>query len=68
MPAEKFYDPRTVNGDPLMEDTSFIVRWGPEQPADYPVQVANIAMERPEINRLIRTLRRARDAAFGGDE
>lgn len=68
MPTEKFYDPRSVDGDPLMEDSSFVVRWGPEQPAGYPVDVANISMDRAGINRLIRTLRRARDFAFGADE
>ena len=76
MPKESFYPPDAVEGQP---SDRFEVGWGRDYPGVYvtliiqgggssaPV-VAGVPVDRSAINRLIRSLRRARDAAYGPDE
>ena len=77
MPAEKFYPPTAVEGEP---SDRFEIGWNRDYDGVYltmilddgapgqPHRASGIPMDRSAINRLIRTLRRARDQAFGRDE
>lgn len=75
MPAEKFYPPTATEGRPSdhieigwhrdydgIHITTVIPRDG-----DAPILTA-LPLDRSAINRLIRTLRRARDATYGRDQ
>lgn len=64
MPKEKFYDSSTrVEGDGLSPDLT--VTWGIDQPE---VRVNDIVYDRSGLNRLIATLRKARNQTYGQDE
>lgn len=62
MPKESFYRPTAVDGD--MPDLT--VQWGTE--AVPQVMINLIPYDRSGINRLIATLRRARNQTYGKDE
>lgn len=62
MPAEKFYDSTT--SDP--EDAHLVVSWG-EKPSPQ-VTINGVEYERSGLNRLIRSLTRARNQVYGADE
>lgn len=71
MPAEKFYPSTAVEGEPPSE--LLTIRWGQENAGVAALLEVDgvgglIALDRSGINRLIKTLRRARDATFGADE
>lgn len=61
MPKEKFWGLQHVDND----EPDFEVRWGDAQPS---VTVNGLTFDRSGLNRLIRTLRRGRDATYGPDE
>jgi hypothetical protein len=65
MPKEKFY-----GGTPENTEEWFTVTWGTDANDWHkaPVMVAGISTDRSSLNRLIKTLRRARDATYGADE
>lgn len=63
MPKESFYDSARVEGDGLPPDLA--VTWGDTQPE---VKVNDIAYDRSGLNRLIATLRKARNQTYGSDE
>lgn len=70
MPAEKFYPSTAVEGEP---SDLFEIAWHRDYPGVYAtLRIGDIAsgidLDRSGINRLIRTLRRARDATYGSDE
>jgi len=77
MPAEKFYPPTSTAGEP---PDRFEVAWHRDYSGVYltmilddgtpgqPPRSSAVELDRSAINRLIRTLRRARDAAYGADE
>ena len=60
MPKENFYPEDSVEGD----EPGFTVTWGELQPG---VIVSGAEFGRSGLNRLIRTLRTARDKTFGAD-
>lgn len=65
MPKEKFYGGTVENLEEM-----FTVTWGADADDWHkaPVMVAGISTDRSGLNRLIKTLRRARDATYGSDE
>lgn len=64
MPKENFYDSSTrVEGDGLPPE--LVVSWGENQPQ---VTINEIAYDRSALNRLISTLRRARNQTYGADK
>ena len=64
MPKECFYESSTrVEGDGFPPDLT--VTWGMGQPE---VKVNNIPYDRSGINRLIASLRKARNQTYGADE
>jgi hypothetical protein len=63
MPKEKFYDSTRIDGDGLPPD--IIVAWGNSQPE---VTINGIVYDRSGVNRLISTLRKARNQTYGPDE
>lgn len=70
MPAEKFYPPAAVEGQP---SDHLEIAWNRDYPAVYATLVigeaaTGIELDRSAINRMIRALRRARDATYGADE
>lgn len=65
MPKETFWHPAASES---ADERKFSVAWGGEQPADAPVELGNVALDRSGINRLIRVLRNARDKTYGRDE
>lgn len=77
MPAEKFYPPTSTAGE---SSDRFEVAWHRDYSGVYltmilddgtpgqPPRSSAVELDRSAINRLIRTLRRARDAAYGADE
>lgn len=70
MPAEKFYPSTAIEGQP---SDHLEIKWHGNNPG---VQIlievdglgATWFADRSAINRMIRSLRRARDATFGADE
>lgn len=67
MPKDKFYSTESNL------DSFEVSWWGGEVTAeplqqDYPLVVSGIPFDRSGVNRLIKTLRKARDQAFGADE
>lgn len=70
MPAEKFYPSTAIEGEP---SDHLEIRWGAENPGVHAILEVDgtgalITLDRSGINRLIRSLRRARDATYGADE
>ena len=76
MPAEKFHPPTAVEDKP---SDRFEIGWHRDYPGVFLTMIMNdpattvdrvsgIELDRSGINRLIRTLRRARDATYGADE
>lgn len=70
MPAEKFYPPTAVEGQ---DGDHLAIAWGGRSPSvviDLKVAGLNggFPLDRSGINRMIRALRRARDATYGADE
>lgn len=63
MPKETFWPAASVEGDG--SEPTFTVTWGSEVPGVY---LNGIYFERSALNRLVRVIRRARDASFGSDE
>lgn len=64
MPKESFYDSKTrVEDDGLPPD--LVITWGNEQPS---VEVNGVAYDRSGLNRMIATLRKARNQTYGQDE
>lgn len=64
MPKENFYDSHTrVEGDGFPPD--LVVAWGLEFPE---VSINGIPYDRSGLNRLIKTLRKARNQTYGMDE
>lgn len=64
MPKETFWDSSTaVEGD--NSEPVILLTWGGDQPA---VLINGVEFDRSGTNRLIRSLKRARDATFGADE
>lgn len=61
MPKETFWDAAAVDGDGVSEPV-LTVAWGGA------VFINGSGIDRSGINRLIRALRRARDATYGADE
>ncbi|KZL33207.1 MULTISPECIES: hypothetical protein [Rhodococcus] len=67
MPAEKFYDSRTVEGDTNIPVVT--IGWSrPGESADPGPHVNGVPFDRSGINRMIAALRRARDQVYGADE
>jgi hypothetical protein len=64
MPRESFWNPAKVEGDP----PDLTVAWGWEKPGAPEVMVNDMPMDRSGLNRLIGTLRRARNQVYGADE
>jgi len=62
MPKETFWNPEATTSD---DPRQFDVRWGSD---DLSVTVAAIPFDRSGLNRLIRSLRKARDHTYGVDE
>jgi len=72
MPKESFYNEEDLNAFNMQEinaaelnDRGLHVNWGQQQPR---VSVGNVDLEWPGINRLIKTLRKARDQRYGEPE
>lgn len=70
MPAEKFYPSTAVEGQP---SDHLEIAWHRDYPGVHATLVigkaaSGIELDRSAINRMIRSLRRARDATFGSDE
>lgn len=65
MPKETFWDSATAVENDGVSEPVLTVSWGGELPA---VKLNGIESDRSGVNRLIRALRRARDATFGADE
>jgi hypothetical protein len=70
MPAEKFYPSTTVEGQP---SDHLEIAWHRDTPGVViTLEVDGVGaawfMDRSGINRMVRALRRARDASFGADE
>ena len=70
MPAEKFYPHTAIEGQP---SDHLEIRWGADNPGVHIIQEVDgigsaWGLDRSGINRLIRSLRRARDATYGSDE
>lgn len=63
MPKEKFYDQHSVEGDGSLPH--LVVIWGIDLPQ---VKVNDVVYDRSGLNRLIKTLRKARNQTFGMDE
>lgn len=63
MPKETFWDPNRATSDGDIADLT--VTWHGDNPG---VFINGAELDRSGTNRLIRTLRRARDATFGSDE
>ena len=63
MPKENFYDSNRVHGDGL--PPNLVVAWGEDQPE---VTINAIHYDRSGLNRLISTLRKARNQTYGADE
>lgn len=75
MPAEKFYAPDVIEGEQVefAHGRAFTACWGKPGGTsdDAPhgaIWVAGVPLDRSGTNRLIRTLRRARDTVYGRDE
>lgn len=70
MPKESFYDSTTTDA----ANPHLVVKWWGGGPSaepieqDEPVTINGVAYDRSGLNRLIRTLRKARDQAYGSDE
>lgn len=64
MPASKFYPIGSVEGD----DPFLYVGWANPGNSLTGVTVNAVELDRSGLNRLIRDLRRARDATYGKDE
>lgn len=62
MPKETFYDSNRIEGDGLPPD--LVVVWGVETPE---VTINGIVYDRSGINRLVSTLRKARNQTYGAD-
>jgi len=70
MPAEKFYPSTAVEGQP---SDHLEVSWHRDYPGVFATLIiggaaSGIDLDRSGINRMIRALRRARDATYGADE
>lgn len=63
MPKENFFDSTRVEGDGNPPD--LVVAWGTDDPK---VTINTIVYDRSGLNRLISTLRKARDRTYGRDE
>lgn len=61
MPVEKFWHDGAIEGDA----PDLTIRWGEELPA---VTINGGGMDRSGLNRLISSLRRARNQTYGIDE
>lgn len=74
MPKESFYSPDVVEGEVVefAHARAFNVAWGRPGDADeipHGIYVAGgVRLDRSGVNRLIATLRRARNAVYGADE
>lgn len=65
MPKETFWNSATAVENDGVSEPVLTVTWGAEQPGVY---LNGIEFDRSGSNRLIRTLRRARDATYGADD
>lgn len=70
MPADKFYPSAAIEGQP---SDHLEIAWHRDYPGVHATLVigksaSGIDLDRSGINRMIRTLRRARDATYGADE
>lgn len=65
MPKETFWNSATAVENDEVSEPVLTVTWGSEQPS---VHLNGVEFDRSGINRLIHTLRRARDATHGADE
>ena len=63
MPKEKFYSQYAVEGDGSKPELT--VSWGEISPE---VFINGTSFDRSALNRLIRTLTKARNATYGADE
>lgn len=65
MPKEAFYDSSKAFEVRVDAEPVFLLTWGGESPA---VLVNGVEFDRSAVNRLIRSLRRARDQTYGSDD
>lgn len=65
MPKETFWNSATAVENDGVSEPVLTVTWHGDNPGVY---LNGVASDRSGINRLIRTLRRARDATYGADE
>lgn len=65
MPKETFWNSATAVENDGVSEPVLTVTWHGDTPATY---LNGIEFDRSGINRLIRTLRRARDATYGADD
>lgn len=64
MPKETFWDSANAVKNDGVSEPVLTVTWGSEQPV---VNINGTPIDRSGVNRLIRALRRARDATYGAD-
>ena len=71
MPKESFYSPSIPEDEDVefASASAFSLAWGVPGNTEIPagVYLASMPLDRSAINRLIRALRRARDAVYGAD-
>jgi len=63
MPKENFWPETAIEGD--KSEPTLRVTWGDEHPG---VCINGVQFDRSGLNRLIRTVRNARDKGYGRDE